>query len=61
MIKIVKSLPLMVGLITDIQQSKAQQAGLDQVNLQDFNKQFFWNKPDDGLYEVDIGLQGNFT
>lgn len=25
--------------------------------LSDFNKQFFWQKPPEGMFEVDIGLQ----
>jgi hypothetical protein len=27
--------------------------------LSDFNKQFFWQKPPEGMFEVDIGLQGD--
>jgi hypothetical protein len=26
--------------------------------LSDFNKQFFWQKPPEGMFEVDIGIMG---
>ena len=32
---------------------------LKKLYLSDFNKQFFWQKPPEGMFEVDIGLQGN--
>ena len=54
-----KALAILAAISNFIGKSNAESYtvnGNGKVQLQDFNKQFFWNKPDEGLYEVDIGL-----
>ena len=53
---------LLIGVLAAASDEKAanstSKAKHDFV-LSDFNKQFFWQKPPEGMFEVNIGLDGS--
>ena len=41
------------------EQAPIPNATYHELSLHDFSKNFFWQQPPEGMFEVNIGLQGN--